>query len=131
MIVDTSAFVTISFEEDGYLDYLNVLRSTNLVLVPTSVILEATMVLKSRMDLMAVNEFTRFVDNLGATIISFTPRMATLAQDAFLKYGKGQGHPAQLNFGDCMVYAAAKAEGAPLLYVGDDFAYTDIESAVG
>jgi ribonuclease VapC len=47
-----------------------------------------------------------------------------------MRFGKGQGHPAQLNFGDCMAYALAKAHDAPLLYVGDDFARTDISSAL-
>ena len=51
-----------------------------------------------------------------------------LAADAFLRYGKGR-HPAGLNFGDCMAYAVAKAEGAPLLFTGGDFARTDVAVA--
>lgn len=46
--------------------------------------------------------------------------------DAFSRYGKGRGHPAQLNFGDCVAYALAKAADVPLLYVGKDFAQTDL-----
>ena len=53
---------------------------------------------------------------------------ARLAADAFLRYGKGR-HPAGLNFGDCMAYAVAKAEGAPLLFTGGDFARTDVAAA--
>jgi len=45
---------------------------------------------------------------------------------AFQQYGKGQGHPAQLNFGDCAVYALATVLGEPLLFVGNDFSQTDI-----
>ena len=52
-----------------------------------------------------------------------------LAAAAFDRYGRGRGHPAQLNFGDCMAYAVAKAHGVPLLYKGDDFARTDVASA--
>ena len=48
---------------------------------------------------------------------------------AFARYGKGRGHPAQLNLGDCFIYAQAKLVGASLLYKGDDFSKTDIESA--
>ena len=53
-----------------------------------------------------------------------------LAADAFLRYGKGRGHRAQLNFGDCLSYAVAKQLDAPLLYKGDDFIHTDIKSAL-
>jgi len=45
---------------------------------------------------------------------------------AYARYGKGTGHPAQLNFGDCFSYAAAKRVGAPLLYKGADFSHTDL-----
>ena len=59
--------------------------------------------------------------------MAFDEQQARLAATAFQQYGKGQGHPAQLNLGDCAVYALAKAVGEPLLFVGDDFSQTDIE----
>jgi ribonuclease VapC len=55
---------------------------------------------------------------------------AQLARTAFRQYGKGMGHPAQLNFGDCFAYALAKSLDVPLLYKGDDFSKTDIASAL-
>lgn len=58
--------------------------------------------------------------------ISITPEIGELAISAMARYGKGRGHPAQLNFGDCFSYACAKAAGVPLLYVGSDFARTDL-----
>jgi ribonuclease VapC len=48
-----------------------------------------------------------------------------VAYEAFTQYGKGKGHPAQLNFGDLFSYAIAKTRGLPLLYKGNDFAQTD------
>ena len=51
-----------------------------------------------------------------------------LALEAFERFGKGR-HPAALNFGDCFAYARARSARAPLLYKGDDFAQTDIETA--
>ena len=57
------------------------------------------------------------------------PETAHLALEAFDRYGKGRGHPARLNLGDCFMYAQAKAGGGSLLYKGDDFSKTDIESA--
>ena len=58
-------------------------------------------------------------------MVPFTEAHARPRRTAFLRYGKGR-HPAGLNFGDCMAYAVAKAEGAPLLFTGGDFARTDV-----
>ncbi len=58
--------------------------------------------------------------------LPFDERRARLADAAFLRYGKGQGHSAQLNFGDCAVDALARSLDEPLLFVGNDFAQTDL-----
>ena len=63
-------------------------------------------------------------------VADFTPEHAEAARDAYVRYGKGSGHPAQLNFGDCLVYGFAKVEGEPLLFKGDDFAQTDLVAAL-
>ena len=57
----------------------------------------------------------------------FGPEAAAVAVQAFLSCGKGCGHPAQLNFGDCISYAMSKTEAMPLLFKGDDFGHTDVE----
>ena len=62
--------------------------------------------------------------------VDFTMDMYREAVRALERFGKGRGHPAQLNFGDCMAYAVAKVYDLPLLYKGDDFARTDIRSAL-
>lgn len=62
-------------------------------------------------------------------IVPWSDALVAIARDAFLTYGKGR-HPAGLNFGDCMSYALAKSLDAPLLYKGEDFAKTDVRSAV-
>lgn len=69
-----------------------------------------------------------FLAITGTRSISVTPDIAALALDAFARYGKGQGHPAQLNMGDCFAYAVAKKQDAPLLFKGDDFGKTDIRT---
>jgi ribonuclease VapC len=61
--------------------------------------------------------------------VSFDGEMARAAFDAFRRFGKGQGHPAQLNIVDCAAYALAKARSQPLLFKGGDFARTDVLSA--
>ena len=63
-------------------------------------------------------------------LVAFEPVHARIAADVVATYGKGSGHPARLNFGDCMTYAVAKERGLPLLYVGNDFRHTDIPDAL-
>lgn len=62
--------------------------------------------------------------------MSFDQQLAQVAFDAFCRYGKGQGHPAQLNIVDCAAYALARSRGEPLLFKGNDFDNTDIEPAL-
>jgi ribonuclease VapC len=70
----------------------------------------------------------RFLGEFKITVIAVEPEMTALALDAFRRYGKGR-HPAALNFGDCFAYACAKHHKVPLLFKGNDFAQTDIETA--
>jgi ribonuclease VapC len=59
-----------------------------------------------------------------------TVEQAKIARQAYRDYGKGSGHPANLNFGDCFSYALARDKREPILYKGDDFVHTDLRSAV-
>ena len=78
-------------------------------------------------------KLTKAIDLLLASnrfdVVPVDADQADIAQTAFVTYGKGTGHPAQLNFGDLFSYALAKARGVPLLYKGGDFARTDIAAA--
>jgi ribonuclease VapC len=67
-----------------------------------------------------------FLDEIGANEIAITAEIGDRALDAAIRYGKAVGHPAGLNFGDCFAYACARSQGLRLLYVGDDFAKTDL-----
>ena len=66
----------------------------------------------------------------GIVIEPVTHDQVAIAREAFRRFGKGSGHPAGLNFGDCFAYALARFYDEPLLFVGRDFAATDIESAL-
>ena len=68
-----------------------------------------------------------FFDVAGVRCVAITPDDAATALTAFSRYGKGRGHPAQLNLGDCFAYAVARNRRVPLLFKGDDFSKTDIE----
>ena len=77
----------------------------------------------------ARQDVSDLIARAGITIMPTTPEEAGLALSAFARFGKGQGHPAQLNMGDCFAYAAARHHGAALLCKGDDFPQTDIPLA--
>jgi len=71
-----------------------------------------------------------FLRRFDVEIVDVTTEQAHIARRAFRDFDKGSGHPARLNFGDCFSYAFAKVAGEPLLFKGDDFAYTDLTPAV-
>lgn len=74
----------------------------------------------------ATEAFERLMTTLGCSEVMVTSKIGRMAVEAAAVYGKVAGHPAELNMGDCLSYAAAKANGAPLLYKGRDFAQTDL-----
>jgi ribonuclease VapC len=74
----------------------------------------------------ALVEVQRYCDVFGITIVPIAAAEAQTAILAHARYGKGTRHPARLNMGDCFAYACAKANGAKLLYKGDDFIHTDL-----
>ena len=76
-----------------------------------------------------VHDLDRLLDRAGCQIVALDVEQAKIARSAFQRYGKGR-HPAGLNFGDCFAYALARETGYPLLYVGQDFARTDVVTAV-
>ena len=127
--VDASAIVSIIKEETDSAQIGDVLAENEAIMGAPS-LLETKMVLSkmledTELDLLV----TSLVAEGGLRILEFTPAMADVAVAAFRRFGKGRGHPAKLNFGDCMSYAVAKVHGVPLLYRGSNFAQTDIEAA--
>ena len=129
MIVDASALVAIAFDEPeaARLERI-VLGSPARMAAPT--MLEASMVIEGARDPTARRFFDSLVERLGIDVIPFTAHQAELARAAFRDFGRGSGHPARLNFGDCISYATAKDLRETLLFKGDDFIHTDIRSAL-
>jgi ribonuclease VapC len=70
------------------------------------------------------------IAELGIEVVSVTPGQARIARQAYRDFGKGSGHKAQLNFGDCFAYALAMERGEPLLYKGDDFVHAGLTRVV-
>jgi ribonuclease VapC len=130
MVLDTSAIVAAIAAEANAVRFRNAMLEAPSLVISAVTVLECRIVLQSRYGPAAVAEFDDMLARAAIAIEPFNARMAQAAFDAFRRYGKGQGHPAQLNILDCAVYALAKIRGEPLLFKGDDFATTDIESAV-
>lgn len=128
MTLDSSALVAILFAEPGYLDLVDRILEGDHVRVGAPTLVEAGLVTSGRRRAPSAREVEGLVAELGVTIVPFGEAEWRLAVDAFSRFGRGR-HPAALNFGDCLAYASAKSLGDALLFVGDDFARTDIVSA--
>jgi ribonuclease VapC len=128
--VDTSAIIAILQYEPEVTTFLRCITEADVACLSAVSFQEASLVLAGS---TGNAEVWRDLDALMAVfemeIVPYTEDLVLLARDAFLRFGKGSGHPAQLNFGDCAAYALAKSRNIPLLYKGDDFARTDIVSA--
>jgi ribonuclease VapC len=125
-IVDSSVILAILLKEDGWRLHVEALMADDCSMAaPTYV--EAMMAAVGKG--LPSFELDDLLERSAVRIVPFDVEMGEAAIAAFQTYGKGRGHKARLNFGDCLAYAAAKRHGAALLYKGDDFAYTDLPRA--
>ena len=124
IVVDTSAFLTIVLREPGYEQSLDLLMASHDRALPAPVLVEASIVL-GRLQRDPQSMIDAHIAWLDLKITSLDEESARLAQQAWATYGKGK-HPARRNFGDCLVYGTAKRLRARLLFIGDDFAQTDL-----
>ncbi len=128
MIVDTSAVISVLFGEEGSERYALALAEARRCRMSVVSFVEATMVLEGREGVAVGDELDALLEDVPIELAPVTVEQAQAAREAWRRFGKGN-HPAALNFGDCFVYALAKATREPLLYKGDDFALTDIAPA--
>jgi ribonuclease VapC len=126
IVVDTSALMAIVLDEPQAEACMTALEAEDEILISAGTVAEALVVSARR---NVGEEMTQLIDGLGFDIIDVTQAMARRVSDAYNRWGKGVD-PAALNFGDCFAYAAAKERNCALLYVGDDFARTDITAAL-
>jgi ribonuclease VapC len=128
VILDTSAIVSIMFQERGFEDLLGKLMLASHAGVGAPTLTETAIVLSSRRGKDARGLLSRFIMESAISIVPFGDAQYGTAVEAWLRFGKGR-HPAGLNYGDCLSYATARLTGQPLLCTGDDFPKTDIELA--
>jgi ribonuclease VapC len=132
MFVDASAIVSILTNEPDAPRLAAAVEEAGAPITSPIAIFEATLGIRRRHDMTVERaewNLSRFLVAAGITVVPLTARDAEIALDAFKRYGKGQGHQAQLNMGDCFAYAVAKTHQTSLLFKGNDFAHTDIEAA--
>ncbi|MBL8552772.1 MAG: type II toxin-antitoxin system VapC family toxin [Phenylobacterium sp.] len=128
IVVDSSALVAIAGDEAEAEVFAAVLGTADAIWLSPINYVETAMVLLSRKVVPNRDRLDLWLSEAGVTVSDDLP-LSSLALDAFLRFGRGN-HPARLNLGDCFAYALAKHLDAPLLYKGDDFAKTDVRSAL-
>jgi ribonuclease VapC len=130
MIVDSSAVVAILTGEPEAVDFSNRIAGSPDCKISAANFLETAIVLDAKGAPVASQGLDDYVRKAGIEVVAATLEHARIARQAYRDFGKGSGHPARLNFGDCFAYALAKAVGEPLLFKGTDFSHTDIFSAI-
>lgn len=129
MTLDSSALVAILFAEPGYLDLVDRILEADHARVGAPTLTETSLVFAGRRGGRAPSgQVEALVRELGVSVVPFGEAEWRLAFQAFLRFGRGR-HEAALNFGDCLAYASAAAAGDALLFVGGDFAKTDVRQA--
>lgn len=130
MIVDSSAIVAILRAEPDAARYASAIEAAPIRRISAANWLESAIALSDPADPVTGRRFDEFVREAVLQVEPVTAGQARIARDAYRDFGKGSGHPARLNFGDCFAYALATETGEALLFKGDDFGHTDLPSAI-
>jgi ribonuclease VapC len=130
MIVDSSALIAILRREPEREAFSQALKDSSKNRISAASYFETSIVIDSARDPIASRTLDDLIEIFKVEIEPFAAEQAQIARHAYRDYGKGSGHPAQLNFGDCFSYALARVKREPLLYKGDDFIHTDVRSAI-
>ncbi|GJE59501.1 type II toxin-antitoxin system VapC family toxin [Methylobacterium trifolii] len=133
MFIAASALVAILAGEPAHADLTGRVEEAVEPVTSALAVFEAVLAIRRKKNIpveRAENEVQSFLAEAGVTIVPIADDDGRAALLAFAQYGKGQGHPAQLNMGDCFAYACARTRNLPLLFVGNDFSRTDIRPAL-
>ncbi len=126
MIVDSSVIVAIVREEAEAARLASVIAQASRPQMSAGNYLEAAIVIDRDRDPVLSAGLDPLLDSLGIGVAPVTESQARIARQAYRDFGKGSGHKAQLNFGDCFAYALAMERGEPLLFKGEDFAHAGV-----
>ena len=129
-VIDSSVLIAILLNEPNSDKFANYLSSKSKSLIASPTYLETCMVATFRIGKSSVDEIQNLIRQTRIEVVDFSVAAAHQSVLAFKKYVKGQGHQAQLNFGDCISYAMSKTEFMPLSFKRDDFRLTDVDCAI-
>jgi ribonuclease VapC len=130
VIIDTSALIAILRDEPEAAACAKAIEAATHRRISAANFVETAIVVDGSRDPIASRRFDDLVIEARLVIEPVTEAQARIAREAYRDFGRGSGHPARLNFGDCFAYALARATGEPLLFKGADFANTDITLAL-
>ena len=125
--VDSSAIIAIVRREPEADRLEDVLLGADRALMSAATYVELGAVVDRGGSAAGSIELDEVLDSLGVSIVDFTAAQARIARVAYTKFGRGSGHSAALNFGDCFAYAVARDAGVSLLFKGNDFSSTDVD----
>jgi len=126
VIVDTSALIAILRDEPDARMYAQAIAATFTRRLSAANYVETAAVIDASRDPVASRRLDDLLREAELIIEPVTVEQAQIAREAYRDFGRGSGHQAKLNFGDCFAYALAKVTGEPLLFKGNDFSKTDI-----
>ena len=126
MVIGTSALIAIALGEPPRASPLDAIKSAATRRISAVTLLDTGIVLRARSGKPSVPLLYELIAELAIEVVSFDQAQARLAIAAFARFGKGMGHRAQLNYGDCAVYDLATFGSEPVLATGNDFAATDL-----
>ena len=129
MILDASALIAILHAEPDAPRMATAIDAADSKRLSAANYLEIGIVVDAQRNPVASGRVDELLKFTGITIEPVTESQARIAREAYRNFGKGSGHPARLNFGDCFAYALAKESGEPLLFKGNDFTHTGIDAA--
>lgn len=127
MIVDSSVLIALILQEPGHQRIGRVLRVEDTLHMSTATWVELGVVADRRLSEVNQHRLDAMIDGLGIVLVPLSVAQARRARQAHRRYGPGSGSAARLNMGDCFSYALAIELDEPLLFVGDDFAHTDVQ----
>jgi len=130
MILDSSAIVAILRRENDARALFDSIRAATSIAISTATFVETAIVIDARGNSLVSRELDEFCEEIALKFVVLDEKQMRIARQAYRDFGKGSGHPARLNFGDCFAYALARAMDEPLLYKGSDFSHTDVRSAL-
>jgi len=130
LVIGTSALISILGAETDRVEFLSALQQCDTAYVSAATLRETFRVAATKRFPQGQERLEEIVEALCLEVIAFDVEQLTASRAAYAGFGRGSGHAAKLNFGDCFAYALAKTRNLPLLYKGDDLIHTDIIPAL-